>query len=219
MKRWSHNGIDSDEPENWLIGKYDGQEVGGCIILGCSRDVWTDYHAAKALFESKNDYNIIAINDMGIQFKAEHIEHIASVHQQMPGPVRALRMVRITNHPFTHSQRPYKGVDVTWGNLLPTGGTSALFAVKIAMAMGYKKIIVCGCALDKTGHYYDPEIPEDNANGWFDDSTRAPWLDFHKDIKEARRSVRFMSGDLQEIYGKPDHEWAYGREVCGSLES
>lgn len=209
MESWTHNSIKSHGDKPWLVGKYDDRKVGGCIILGGSKAVWEDYHEARVLFENQKDYDIIAINDIAALFKAENIEHICSVHQQILQPLRALRMIRITNHPYTHAQKAHEGVDFAWGNLLPNGGTSALFAVKIAMAMGYKKIILAGCGLDKTGHFYDPDIPEDNNNGWFDEACRMPWKDFHKENKEAERRVRFMSGELAKVFGTPTHEWVY----------
>ncbi len=219
MESWTHNGIESCGEKHWLVGKYEDRKVGGCIILGCSKNVWDDYHKASELFDSKKDYDVIAINDIGIQFKAEHVEHLVSVHHQMPGPMRDLRVVRITNSPYTHSKKAYKGVDFVWNDLVKSGGTSAMLAMKIAVLMGYKKIVLCGCGLDKTGHYYDPEFPEDNENGWFDEACRAPWKTFYKDNKEARRRVRFMSGELKKIYGEPSHDWVYNKsfEVANGI--
>lgn len=210
MGSWTHNEIKSFGEKPWLVGEHDDREVAGCIVLGCSKSVWEDYQEAKILFKDGKHYDIIAINDIGIQFKAEHIEHIVSLHHQMPGPIRALRNVRITNHPYTHSQKAHEGVDFVWDKIATDGGTSAIFAAKIAVAMGYKKIVLCGCGIDKTGHYYDPEFPEDNDNGWFDRACQMPWEDMHKANKEAKKRIRFMSGHLMKIYGRPDYNWIYG---------
>lgn len=206
------NGIDITVEKPALAGAYNDFEPGGCIILGGSKEVWNDYFEARKMFNKEGDYNIIAINDIAALFKAEHVDHIAAVHHEMCGPLRKLRLVRKQGHCHTHSERPAEGVDLVWGRLTRAGGTSAMFAVKIAIAMGYKKIILCGCGLDKTGHFYDPEIPEDNDHGWFDEACRAPWLDLHKANKEVRNRVRVMSGHLKKLYKKPDHGWVYNLE-------
>lgn len=209
MEAWRHNGVEGHGVMPSFTGMYEKSEPGGCIILGCSKAVWDDYDAARRYFEKERHYDIIAINDIGIQFKSERIQHICSLHEAMPGPIRDLRKIRIDGHCHTHSHKEHDGVDFVWNSLATNGGTSGIFAVKIAVAMGYHKIIVCGCGLDKTGHYYDPEKPEDNVNGWFDEPCRMPWKDLHKENEQVRNRVRVMSGELKELFGKPDHDWIY----------
>ena len=211
-----YNGIElrvSEKPAH--AGIYNEVEPGALLILGASKLVWEDYFKARALFDKKRDYDIMAINDIASLFKAEHVNHICSVHQKIPGLVRELREVRIAGFCHTHAPRYHEGVDMVWGELTRSGGTSAMFAVKIAIAMGYKKIILCGCGLDKTGHFYDPENPEDNKNSWFDEACRAPWKDFRKDNAEAKRRVRVMSGELKELYGEPAKDWIYEGVLSG----
>lgn len=204
----NYNGIEITVDKPALAGAYDDSNI-GLIILGGSKMVWDDYFEARAMFDHGQDYNIMAINDIAAIFKAEHLDHIVSLHGEMISALRTLRKVRIGGHSHTHSNVAHEDVDLVWGQLTTSGGTSALFAVKIAMAMGYKKIILCGCGLDKTGHFYDPEIPEDNKNGWFDEACRMPWKDFYKSNEEARTRVRFMSGELKSVYGTPSHDWVY----------
>ena len=210
MERWEHNGVTAHGIKPQQVGTYEDCEPGGLIILGGSKLVWEDYKNAKAFFKRDRDYDIIGINDIAALFKAEPIQHIASLHPQMLGPLRQLREVRIHGHCHTHSGRAHDGVDIVWGNITTDGGTSGIFAVKIALAMGYKKIIVCGCGLDKTGHFYDPEVPEDNVNGWFDRACQMPWEDLHKVNEYARDRVRVMSGLLSKKFGLPTYNWIYG---------
>ena len=210
MEVWEHNGIKASGFKPSVVGQYEDRDPGGCIVMGGSKLVWDDYYEASRMFKDKKDYDIIAVNDIGAQFKKEQIQHICSLHHRIVGALKILRNERgMLEDCQTHSAKEYDGVDHAWGNIATSGGTSGFFAVKLALAMGYKKIIVCGCGIDNTGHYFDPETPSDNDSTWFDEACQAPWKDTHRDNEEARKRVRVMSGKLEGVYGKPDYNWVY----------
>lgn len=203
---WSHNGIGSELNKPSPTGAYEDSNI-SCIILGGSKEVWKDYKKAKSLFDSNEDYHIYAINHIASIFRDGRVQGIVSLHGEMCGPLRKLREVFSTSHSITHSNLPHEGVDIVWGELTREGGTSGLFAVKIALAMGYQKIIVCGCGIDNTGHFYDPEDPTENGMNRFDEACRMPWKSFHKSNVTAQERVRIMSGILRKTYGEPTKEW------------
>lgn len=200
---WRHKGIEAKakpfDPE--LV---DSQS-GACIILGCSRDVWADFDEALALFKNNDDYHVMAINDIAHQIR-KPINHIVSTHKELPGPLRQIRRVKMLEDVATHSIKEYPGVDHVWGAI---AGNSGMFALKIALLMGYEKIIVCGIACDGTGHYYDPVDHMGNGSGTFDERHQRIWHELHRDSPEARNNVRVMSGQFKQLYGKADHGWIW----------
>jgi len=207
---WEHNGIKARGAKPALVGAYDHLRPGGCIVLGTSRKAWTDLDEALELFKSERDYDIIAINDIAHQMRRP-IAHIVSLHKEILGPLRQIRQVKMQDmeHVHTHGHRPYEGVDFVWGSIATSGGTSGLFAVKAAVAMGYSKIVVAGVGIDKTGHYYDPEDHNGNGAGVFDEACREPWKDLWRDNPEFKKRVRILSGSLMDLYGRPTQEWVY----------
>ena len=209
------NGIKIPSEKPALAGSYEDTGM-ACIILGSSRLLWEDYAQAIEFFDHEREYDLMAINFAAMHFKIAHVVHMCSVHSNIVGPIRKLRTWIDAGYIHTHSAEPADGVDLVWGNLTRSGGTSALFAAKIAMAMGYKKIIMCGCGLDRTGHFYDPVDPMTNHNKGFDEACRAPWKTFHKDNPEAKKRIRFMSGILKKTYGEPSREWINEGVLSGS---
>lgn len=202
---WVHNGIRARakpfDPK--MIDIYDGS----CIVLGCSRNAWKDYAEAVAMLGES--FHVMAVNDIAHQIR-KPINHIVSAHKELPGPLRKIRKIKMLEDVVTHSTKPYAGVDHAWGAI---EGNSGMFAVKIALLMGYTKIIVCGIAMDGTGHYYDPDDHMGNGSGTFDDRHRVIWRELHRDSPEARSRVRVMSGTQMDLYTRPTPEWVCDKEL------
>lgn len=98
------------------------------------------------------------------------------------------------------------GVDCVW-NMQSAGGTSGLFAVKIALALGSSKIIICGIPMDGSGHYFDPpDAKKNNTDDFSNKAGFAPWHDVAR-IQIASDRVRSMSGRTAQLFGKPTKEW------------
>jgi len=111
--------------------------------------------------------------------------------------------------PIRHSLGECKGYDVDWddGRITnePWRGSTALFAVYVALALGYEKIVLAGCPLDSKGHwFYDPEVtgPE-----WLEEDYEA-WRELAR-TPEGNR-VRSLSGNTAEIIGLAKEEWCNG---------
>jgi hypothetical protein len=185
--------------------QYDGKSNANMIILGGGRTVWEDYFFARSIMSSAE---IMCINDIGTQFKAEHIHHMVSLHVGFFPATKLLRREKGLLHKYVnHCTVKREGVDVVW-RMQNAGGTSGLFATKIALAMGSKKIILCGIPMDNTGHYFDPPEAEKNRTTKFSaqNSTLAPWRDMKKS-KLVMDRVRSMGGHTAGIFGKPTKEW------------
>jgi hypothetical protein len=208
---WENAGIRGSGDRPFMIGQMNEYYPGGLLIIAGSKSTFDDYHKAKVFFKSRTDYHILCLNMSALLFRDEHIDHIASVHGNIVNSLSVLRkrMCGCLEDLTTHSDKPHPGVQCVWGNVLDNGGTSSLFAVKIGLAMGYKRIICCGVSLDSSGHYYDTP-------GWvvkdgdvFDQATRIPWVEFRRDNDLVKDRVRISSGIMSELYGQPTREWIY----------
>ena len=102
--------------------------------------------------------------------------------------------------PIRHTMGECKGYDVDWddGRVTnePWSGSTALFAVYVALEMGFQKIVLAGCPLDSKGHWFYP--PEELGPIWTEETYKA-WRDFSK-TPEADR-VRSLSGFTRETLG------------------
>jgi hypothetical protein len=147
----------------------------------------------------------MCVNDMAFQFKERPVTHAVSQHPELLEAVKLIGPLRGIA-PITHSTCAGDGVDHVWGKLKRKGGTSSIFALKIALVMGYKKIVVCGVPLDDSGHYYDPEYRISEGSERFDYAHNSrPFRRLLKD-KTANSRVRGMSGHFK----RPTKEWLIG---------
>ncbi len=104
--------------------------------------------------------------------------------------------------PIRHSLGEFDWFDVDWDieneiKYTPDTqwhGSSSLFSVYVALAMGYTEIILAGCPLDSRGHWWDGT--DQPGPEWPGYSYQA-WLDFSK-TPEARK-VRSLSGYTEQI--------------------
>ena len=91
---------------------------------------------------------------------------------------------------------PIKSDEVLWH------GSTALFAVLIGLAMGYRRIVLAGCPMDSKGHWYF----KDQTWGprWTMESYQA-WFEFA--ATDRARNVRSMSGYTGQLLGRPDRDF------------
>ena len=195
------NGVRLEAPIPKVVDSYSGS----LIILGGAKCLWDDYLKVKTLLTR---YNIMCINDIGCQFKAEPIHHAVSLHRRILPSVRYMRQEKsMPEHVVTHCHRPFEGVQVVW-TLEQVGGTSGLFATQIALALGYTRIILCGIPIDGTGHYWDPENVNDNKSTKFDDKPSLNvWSQMIEKNEFFGQRVRSMSGRTKNLLGYPTPEW------------
>lgn len=174
------------------------------MICGSGRCLWDDVRR----FQSDVPCDVMAVNHAGMYLPVQ-FHHWVSVHGeifQWMTPLRANghyfvgnprdQKVRPLRHGWmTHSIKQWPGVDHVWEMRDIGTGSSGLFACKVAMALGYKKIVLCGVPLDNSGHFYDPPSEETH----YSDSVKY-WEEF---LPSMRGRVFSMSGFTRELLGEP----------------
>jgi len=114
--------------------------------------------------------------------------------------------------PIRHTMGDYPWFDIDWGiencELHPDDifwhGSSGLFAAYIGLAMGYEKIVLAGCPLDKNGHWYWEGLEENTGPNWKDEDYTS-WLEFAHE--EKAQKVKSMSGFTAKVLGVPTPDW------------
>lgn len=175
------------------------------LVCGSARCLFEDLTRVGAL---ERTATILAVNITGMFLPRAH--HLVSLHGDFPGLVRASRPhmdTTLKEHEpaiVTHSIRSAPGIDRVWD--LPQTGTSSLFGVRVALGLGFDRVICCGVPLDSTGRFFDdPRKPAlwdlDGPQGW---PTREQWREAAKTEFDGR--VRSCSGFTRELCGDP-WEW------------
>ena len=198
---WSSNGISGQGKKPFACDVVKENGPYRLLVFGTARCLWEDRRAAIELIENKT-HHVMTINDAAIHVMGHPIDHIVSLHKEFLGPFKKIKMAaRNLGESTTHCDKEGAGVQCVW-KFFNVGGTSALFAAKIGIAMGYKKIILCGCPMDNSGHYWeDPStvgILGCEAIGMV-------WKDAARDY--LRNYVKSMSGRTKECLGEPTKEW------------
>ena len=159
------------------------------LILGGAKCVWKD---AESLGEWIHP--VAAVNDVGAQWKGKLL-FWASLH---PRKFQIWERQRQRNN--------YPAGYVKYGNkhgkplidylVQDWGGSSGLFAVKIALSLGFDKIILAGVPMEAAeGHFFDKK--EWTACNQY----RAAW---ERHLKDIQPYVRSCSGWTKRLLGGPD---------------
>lgn len=179
-----------------------------CLLLGSGKDVWREFNDAAALVGLAGlKYEIMAINFTMVGLSHAHKEghikvtHWASLHRYY----FALRP-HLAPGVATHSPRgtQEEGVDYAYPGILNTGGSGGLWATKLALLMGYRKVILCGVPINGEPRFYDYGGAEQH----FDTtSCRHPWIEAIRLDQLPTKRVRSMSGWTKDRLGEPSIEW------------
>lgn len=187
---------------NILRNKYSGS----CLIVGSSSCLYDDYGLA---LKYRPESRVIALNDAASVVSADFI---VSLH---PETMYKFREKSANKHVITLSGQKYKeehDVDY-WFTDCNSGGTSAGSAIKIAIAMGFKEIILCGCPLVGGDGYFDNSnsscmlvsqrighMPAKHPAH----KTHRLNLQRERDRYPSDVTVRSMSGNTAKIFGYPE---------------
>ena len=168
-------------------------------VLGSARCLWDD---VRRLGEFRGDW--LAINTVGC-FIEWPLQHWASLHPEFFSAWATLREPIIRNgraeanvhNVEFHSHKTVSDWRVrAWPQYPPTPGTSALFAAKVGLALGYERVILCGVPLDGTGSFY--HSPWREQKFFHERKWREPWVQAAQDFGGR---VRSMSGYTAELLG------------------
>jgi len=176
-----------------------GSKSGLAVVCGSGRSLWAD-------LEKIGDHGgaVMAVNLTGC-FLKKSPEHWASVYADLfqwmlplrPGMVRqADGRLQVGQGIETHSMNPCAGVKYVWK--MKRDGSSGLFATRVALALGYAPVLLCGITLDNAGRFYDEpgNHPPEDYTGF-----RDAWVSAAK--HEFNGRVQAVSGFLRDIVGGP----------------
>ena len=198
---WESNGIKGmgEAPRILNVVKTNGPYR--LIIYGTARCLWEDRKKVNAMLRNRK-HHVMCINDAAIHVMGHPINHVVSLHKEFPPAFRKIQMAaRNLGQSQTHCNRKAEGIDFVW-EVANAGGTSALFGCRIGIAMGYKKIVLCGCPMDNTGHYWeDPDTKGILACP----AIAEVWKIAGKN--ELTGYVRAASGPITEYVGEITQEW------------
>ncbi len=163
------------------------------IILGGASSVLSDYTMARQL---AGMFHIIAVNDMIAEFH-DRIQCAASLHVDKLRGWLNQRAYRKLNAPTqvwsTQRNEVVTHVTEDWY------GSSGLFAIRVAVELGYQKIILCGVPMQTDANHILRKIP------WRDcDRFQSVWKYRQRQMGDR---VRSMSGYTRDLLGAPTREW------------
>lgn len=158
-----------------------------CIVVGGAACVWED------LLDCPKGLPLIAVNKMIGDLPFEPYVG-ATLHWDRAAEFRAGRRGGF----LVYSRADAPGVDVCWSAPIDWHGSSGLYAVWVALQLGFTNILLAGIPIDASPHYYGEDAP---ALGRFLPHYREGWLNAQKDL-DGR--VRSMSGWTKELLGGPE---------------
>lgn len=170
--------------------------AGIAIVVGSAPVLYDDLGA---LGDTVRGAVLFAVNDMTALYPGI-IHHGVSHHPEKLVLWHALRS-HLTGHPkgegrvVTHASKAHDGIDRVWP-AFHAPGSSSLFAVRVAMALGHREVIVCGVPLDGSGYLWGPR-----AAGAYDYTPyRKAWV---RAQDELRGRVTAPSGFIRDLLGAP----------------
>jgi hypothetical protein len=173
-----------------------------CLVIGGAACVWDDVTAALELGEFDG---VVACNDVGADWSGK-LDAWVSLHpEKFPVWQRkreANGFDRAALH-VGHKADPNvdRVVDYRWPGMKGSG-SSGLYAAKVAMGLGFDRIVLCGVPMEaEQAHYFDRKTW--NAVQGF----KPAWLTARPHIANA---VRSMSGWSAQFVGKPSENWLTG---------
>lgn len=180
------------------------------LILGGAADVWGDETAARDLaIMARAPFDaVICCNDAGAVYQGGGFLAWVSLHPDKFAPqwLPARRAKGLRDPEIIAGHKQAAGVNYVesyaWTEMENTGsGSSGLFAVKIALGLGFDRIVLAGVPMgEKQGRFFDPAP-------WRGEHFKAAW---HRVRERIAPNVRSVSGWTRELLGAPDAEWLRG---------
>lgn len=166
-------------------------------MVGSGRGAWEEYSLAAA---SVTEPAIIAVNGMVLLLPLVH--HAVSHHAEFVVNLTRARRVMgsiIKYQTATHSSEFHRDLDHVWREFREGDiGDSSFLAVRIALALGARRVVVAGVPLDGRGHVYDD--PATPPGGYDHSSYRKFWT---RAQGQFAGRVFGVAGFLRELLGAP----------------
>ncbi|PWC96966.1 hypothetical protein [Azospirillum sp. TSO5] len=163
------------------------------LIVASAASVWRDLDEW-----GSRPARVIAVNRMMGRYPGK-IWMGATLHHELAAE---FRLERPGAWPLVAPEGA-EGVTRTFPKLDQWNGTSALYAVRIALSRGADRIVLAGAPIDEGAHCYESK-------------SLSPWLNQYrlgwtKMLPQLRGRVRSLSGWTQSLLGSPfDGDWLNG---------
>lgn len=165
------------------------------LVIGGASTVWDDLAALREWTPGCT----VVVNDIGTVYP--RFDAWATLHAEKLDGWKAERTARGLPGGYVTWGRPEKpGTDRTLAGW--TSGSSGMFGVGVALAMGAESVVVAGVPLDARPHFFD----------------EAAWESFHlyrraweRRVERLRGRVWSMSGWTRELLGEPPVDLLTGK--------
>jgi hypothetical protein len=191
---YTKHGIRSAEEFPGIADTYHGT----VLVLGAGFNVYKEYDEARAKFP---DAHIMIVNNslIGLEWQIRSgeikITHWVSLHPEhfWFGDIWMKDMA------ITHSNAEYPKTKIVWP--LNGDGSSGLLATKIALLLGYDRIVLCGMPLDDARRFYDHP---NTVYRMADPAIHQAWMDFINVVgAKEEEKICSMSGFSKDLFGGP----------------
>lgn len=177
------------------------------LIVGDGSCVWNDI--ANFCDMEPPPFDTMLINHVCLAYPGEYQHFIAGDSHMKPMQEIAHTLPKSV---MKHCWNPgSKGFDVRWIKEDGRGwsGTTAALGVKIGIALDYIKIVMAGCPMDRSGHWYDKNLKPTDTK-LLNDHRHHLWYWTEMATRPIGRFIRSMSGNTADLLGRPTKEWLYG---------
>jgi len=180
---------------------YPYKHSGTCVVLGSGWTADDDLERARKL---RPGAYLIGVNrsvqnykcDMMVSLDRQGAKEWQAEHQKKFGQIQIHS--RMLKQRSVISAEPW--INYWWYNYDP-GGTSSWLAVKIAHAIGFQEIVLCGVPLEK-----GPSLPDDRWSDWSERSQLITIDTFRSAVLRdhyLHSKIKSMSGWTKKVFGEP----------------
>ncbi len=176
-------------------GVYAGKT---CVILASGLSIFSDLEDIQWLLKDK-PFDVMSVNLSFLAWDGP-LEHLVSLHSEKLHHFHQLAMglpIDRPGHIHTHCNIPCDAEQV-WP-IIDTAGTSSLFAIKVALLLGYDKVICCGMDLEGKYRFYDNPSAK-SINNYSCEGILIPWREWAQN-ELFKQKVRGVSGRTKEFFG------------------
>lgn len=189
---------------------YDTEHSGPLLVVGPATCALADVAAARAIFP---DAPVMVVNHAALLLPADFI---VSQHHEILATLRGEHIRRFLRKPSVHCACPEQltpapGIDHWWRGAA-SGATSTWGAVRVAKAMGFAPVVLCGCPM-VGGDGYAVDIPLGNGVErknlvGYAEAASGLVKNYQQRLIDAARAegkgVYSMSGFTRQVLGAPD---------------